>query len=90
MNTLVNKSKNCVLLMIKIKDIVEKKTFQGCGVKLKYDLYEIVNEYNEMFQEPKGFPPKRDIHHEIHLQQDCPLPNIGMYRMLEMKNAEIK
>ena len=35
-------------------------------------------------------PPKREIQHEIHLHPDCPLPNIGMYRMSIMENAEIK
>ena len=43
-----------------------------------------------MFQEPKGYPPKRGIQHEIQLQQDFPLPNIGMYEMPVMENAEIK
>jgi hypothetical protein len=43
-----------------------------------------------MFKEPKGLPPKRGVQHEIQLQQDSPLPNIGMYRMSVMENAEIK
>jgi hypothetical protein len=43
-----------------------------------------------MFQEPTGLPPKREIQHEIHLHQDCPLPNIGMYHLSIMKNDEIK
>jgi hypothetical protein len=38
----------------------------------------------------KGLPPKRGIQHEIQLQQDSPLPNIGMYRMSLMENDEIK
>jgi hypothetical protein len=39
------------------------------------------------FQEPDGLPPKREIQHEMHLQQDSPLPNVGMYMILvlEMK-----
>jgi hypothetical protein len=90
MKRLVNASKNFVLLMIKPKENVEKEAFQGCDAKLKSDLYEVVNEYDEIFQEPKGFPPKRGIRHDIQLQQDCPLPNIGMYKMLVMENAEIK
>jgi hypothetical protein len=90
MKRLVNASKNFVLLMIKPKDNVEKEVFQGCDEKLKSDLYEVVNQYDEMFQEPKGLPPRRGIQHEIQLQQDCPLPNIGMYRMSVMENAEIK
>jgi hypothetical protein len=90
MKRLVNASKNFVLLMIKPKDNIEKEVFQGCDAKLKSDLYEVVNQYDEMFQEPKGLPPRRGIQHEIQLQQDCPLPNIGMYRMSVMENAEIK
>jgi hypothetical protein len=35
-------------------------------------------------------PPKRGIQHEIQLQQDFPLPKIGMYRMSVMENVEIK
>ena len=73
--------------MIKPKDNVEKKKFQGCDAKLKSDLYEVVNQYDEMFQEPKGLPPKRVIQHEIQLQQDFPQPNIGMYRMSFMGNV---
>jgi hypothetical protein len=90
MKRLVNASKNFVLLMIKPKDDVENEAFQGCDTKLKSDLFEVVNQYDEMFKEPKGLPPKRGIQHEIQLQQDCPLPNIGMYRMSVMENAEIK
>jgi hypothetical protein len=90
MKRLVNASKNFVLLMIKPKYYIENEVFQGCDVKLKSDLYEVVNQYDEMFKEPKGLPPKRGIQHEIQLQQDCPLPNIGMYRMSVMENVEIK
>ena len=43
-----------------------------------------------MFQEPKGLHPKREIQHEIHLQHDAPLPNIGMHRMLTIEMEEIK
>jgi hypothetical protein len=90
MKRLVNASKNFVLLMIKPKDNVEKESFQGCDANLKSDLYEVVNQYDEMFQEPKGLPPKKGIQHEIQLQQDRPLPNIGVYMMSVMENAEIK
>jgi hypothetical protein len=90
MKRLVNASKNFVLLMIKPKVNVEKETFEGCDAKLKSDLYEVVNQYDEMFQKPKGLPPKRGIQHEIRLQQDCPPPNIGMYKMSVMENVQIK
>jgi hypothetical protein len=70
MKRLVNASKNFVLLMIKPKDDIENEAFQGCDAKLKSDLYEVVNQFDEMFKEPKGLPPKRGIQHEIQLQQD--------------------
>ena len=57
---------------------------------MKSELVDVVNQYDEMFQEPKGLPPKRGIQHEIQLQQDCPLPNIGMYKMSVMESIEIK
>jgi hypothetical protein len=59
MKRLVNASKNFVLLMIKPKDDIENEAFQGCDTRLKSDLYEVVNQYDEMFKEPKGLPPKR-------------------------------
>jgi hypothetical protein len=90
MKRLVNARKNFVLLMIKPKDEIKNKVFQGSDAKLKFDLYKVVNQYDEMFKEPKGLPPKRGIQHEIQLQQDCPLPNIGMYIMSVMENAKIK
>eukprot|EP00253_Pinus_taeda_P030335 PITA_30335 len=62
----------------------------GCDVKLKAELVDMVNQYGDMFQETKGFPPKRGFEHKIKLQQNCPLPNIGMYRMSIMESLEIK
>ena len=90
MKRLVNAIKNFVLLMIKPKNDVENEAFEGCDSKLKSSLFEVVNQYDDMFKEPKGLPSKRGIQHEIQLQQDCPLPNIGMYRMSVMENTEIK
>ena len=75
--------------MNKPKDDVNNENFQDCNPKLKSDLYDVVDAHHEMFQEPTGLPPKREIQHEIHLQQDFPLPNIGMYHMSIMENVEI-
>lgn len=90
MKRLVNASKNFVMLMIKAKDTAEYEAFTRCDSKFKHELVEVVNTYDKMFQEPKGFPPKRGIHHEIHLQQDAPHPNIGMYKMSVLENTKIK
>ena len=61
----MNSSNNFVLLMIKPKNDVDNEYFQGCGSILKSELVDIVNQNDEMFQESKGFPPKRGIRHEI-------------------------
>lgn len=87
MKRLVNSSK---LIMIKPKNDIDNEAFQGYDSRLKSELVDVVNQYDEMFQEPKRLPPKRGIQHEIQLQQDFPLPNIGMYKMLVMESAEIK
>jgi hypothetical protein len=88
MKRLVNARKNFFLLMIKPKDDIENEVFQGCDTKLKSDLYEVVNQYDEMFKEPKGIPPQRGIH-EIQLHQDCPLPLVCTECSV-MENTEIK
>jgi hypothetical protein len=53
-------------------------------------LVKIISNYDELFQEPTGFPPKREVEHEIYLQQDAPLPRIGMYRSSVLENIDIK
>jgi hypothetical protein len=53
-------------------------------------LVKIISNYDELFSEPTRFPPKREVEHEIYLQQDAPLTNIGMYRSSMIENVEIK
>ena len=76
--------------MIKHKNETKRESFAGYDVKMKSKLVDVVNQYGYVFQEPKGLPPKRGILHKIQRQQDCPLPNIGMYRMPILKSLEIK
>jgi len=90
MKRLVNPIKNFVLMMVKVKNDEISKSFEGCDPRHKYEMIEIVSEYDDLFQDPKGLLPKREIQHEIQLQQDVPLPNIAMYRMSVMQNEEIK
>ena len=52
MKRLVNLSKNFVLLMIKPKNDVDNEAFKGCDLNLKSELVAVVNQYDEMFQEP--------------------------------------
>jgi hypothetical protein len=90
MKRIVNVSKRYLLMVAKAKDTVGIDTFKDCDTKLKDALAIIVSNYDEIFQVLKGLPPKRQVEHEIQLQQDVPLPNIGMYRLLVLENAEIK
>ena len=90
MKRIVNASNHFVLLTIKPKENFENEAFQGCDSRLKSDLFEVFNTYDEMFQEPKGLPPKSGIQYEIQLQQVCALPNIGLYKMLVIENEKIK
>ena len=67
MKRLVNSINTFLLLMIKPKNDVDNEDFKGCDSKLKSELVDVVNQYDEMFQEPKGLPHKRGIQHEIQL-----------------------
>ena len=81
MKRLVNASKNFVLMMIKVEEKNDdtSKAFEGGDPNHKYEMVKIIYEYDEVFQEPTGLPPKRGIQHGIQLQKYVPLPNIGMY-----------
>ena len=37
----------------------------------------------DVFQEPKGLKHKREVEHEIQLLLNSPLPNIGLYKIIE-------
>ncbi len=54
-------------MVVREKYVETSKAFQGCDPTHKNELYEIVSNYNRIFQEPSGLPPKREIQHEIHL-----------------------
>ena len=68
MKRLANASKKFVLLMIKKKNDIDYESFDSFDDKLKYYLFDVVSKHREVFQEPKGLPPKRGIQHEIQLQ----------------------
>ena len=45
-------------MVVKAKYTVEIDTFKDCYAKLKDDLVRIVFDYDELFEVPKGLPPK--------------------------------
>jgi len=76
-----------LLMVLKEKKPGKTNVFEGCDAKQQADLEKFVSEYDILFQEPKGLPPKKEIVHDINLQKDAPLPNIGMYRLSTLENA---
>jgi hypothetical protein len=68
-------------MVLKEKYPDKSNAFDDCDPSHKYEMIDVISNYDEFFQEPKGLPPKREIHHEIQLHQDVPLPNIRMYKM---------
>jgi hypothetical protein len=68
MKRLINTNKRYVLMVLREKDVGISDAFQGCDPSHKKELIDIVSNYDEIFQEPYGLPPEREIQHEIHLQ----------------------
>jgi hypothetical protein len=77
-------------MVVRAKDDKTFDAFQGCDPSHKDEMIGVISNYDEISQKPGGLPPKREIQHEINLQQDAPLPNVGMYRMSAVEMAEIK
>jgi hypothetical protein len=77
-------------MVVREKYVRTSDAFQGCDPSHKNKLIDIVSKYDDIFQETDGLPPKRKIQHEIHLQQDSPFSNVGMYNMLVMEMTGIK
>lgn len=55
-------------MVVGVKESEMTNAFRGFDPDHKKELYEIISDYDELFQELRGFPPKREIQHEIHLQ----------------------
>ena len=52
-------------MVFKAHDKDNSNAFKGCDPKVNNGLVEIVNSFDELFREPSGFPPKREVQHEI-------------------------
>jgi hypothetical protein len=68
MKRLINTNKRYVLMVVREKYVGTSDSSQGCDPSHKKELIDIVSKYDDIFQEPDGLPPKREIQHEIHLQ----------------------
>jgi len=77
-------------MVVKENNPNKTNVFESCDAKQQADLEKVFSKYDILFQELKGLPPKKEIVHDINLKQDAPLPNIRMYRLSALENAEIK
>lgn len=46
-------------MVVRVKESKTADTFGGCDPDHKKELFEIVSDYDELFQELRGLPPKR-------------------------------
>ncbi len=69
---LINSSKKYALLFLRESQSVEesirgKSSLEMYTKKQKQQHEEFLQEYGDVFQEPKGLPPKREVEHKIQL-----------------------
>lgn len=80
MKRLIIASKRFVLVMLRSpreENAAKMKVLQAV-ISIKGEIQTCFQEFQVFFKEPKGLPPKREVKHEIQLQHDGPLPNIGL------------
>ena len=68
MKRIVNSCKQFLLMVVKEKKPDKTNVFEGCNAEQQADIEKVVSEYDVLFQEPKGLPPKKGIVHDIILQ----------------------
>jgi hypothetical protein len=64
MKRLVNVAKYFVFMVVKLKEEEISDALSGCDPDHKHKLVKIISNYDDLFQEPTGFPPKREVEHE--------------------------
>jgi len=65
MARMINSCKQFLLMVVKEKKPDKNNVFEGCNAKQQANLGKVVSEYDVLFQEPKGLPPKKGIVHDI-------------------------
>ena len=55
-------------MVVKEKKPDKTNVFEGCNAEQQANIEKVVSEYDVLFQEPKGMPPKKGIVHDIILQ----------------------
>ncbi|KAF1882979.1 hypothetical protein Lal_00003161 [Lupinus albus] len=78
---------------------------EGEGLMLHYDgpentsassqpvaveVLEVLQQFEELFEDPQGLPPKRRYDHAIHLKEGANIPNIRPYKYPHYQKTEIE
>lgn len=53
---------------------------EDCTEHQKQDIQQLLESFEEIMQEPKELPPKRQVEHDVQLLPDAPIPNVGLYK----------
>jgi len=61
MKRLINSNKKCMLMVVRKKDAKSFDAFKGCNPSHRKEIFDLISNYDEIFQEPSGLPPKREI-----------------------------
>ena len=54
------------------------------------DLIDLLQSYFDVFEEPKGLPPTRDVEHSIDLLPISSFPKVPLYKSSILESAELK
>jgi len=46
-------------MVVRAKEVEMADAFKGCDLNRKKELFEIIFDYDGLFQEPRGLPPKQ-------------------------------
>ena len=48
-------------MVVRKKDAKSFDAFKGCNPSHRKEIFDLISNYDEIFQEPSGLPPKREI-----------------------------
>ncbi|XLR59819.1 hypothetical protein S83_010491 [Arachis hypogaea] len=70
--------------------VLEPNELEATPEQQDQQVQQVLEEYQEVFQEPTELPPPREIEHQIHLQQGADPVNVRPYRYPHHQKEEIE